>query len=256
VVDTGTTGDAQKILAAVREWERTLLTSAHPGHSPPSTTPGLGGLKRLTGAAAYMHPLSAAVVRGREIGRALRPTPGLLNGILWRVFMSRPHWNIPPALVEHEILDGDIIPVAGGIRAIHVPGHCAGQLAFHIMRGGGVLLAADTAAHMARLGLMPGYEDLETGLRSLAKLARFRFEVAGLGMERRSSVAQRIGSGEMGPPPIDVWGARYSPRITNTADASRSSHNTSLLGFRLPAISTTLPAVHGHRPGLRCRIPR
>ncbi len=59
--------------------------------------------------------------------------------------------------------------------------HCSGQVAFHIMRGGGVLLAADAATHMARLGLMPGYEDLETGLRSLAKLARFSFEVAGFG---------------------------------------------------------------------------
>jgi hypothetical protein len=54
-------------------------------------------------------------------------------------------------------------------------------LAFHIMRGGGVLLAADAAANILRLDLMPGYEDVETGRRSLAKLAAFRFEVAGFG---------------------------------------------------------------------------
>lgn len=183
LVDTGMPGDSKKIVEAVRAYGREpsdirhiLVTHCHPDHCG-----GLAALKRLTGAVAYMHPLSAAVVRGDEMGRPLRAAPGLLNGILCKTFMRRPPWNIPPALVEHEILDGDIIPVAGGIRAIHVPGHCAGQLAFHIMQGGGVLLAADTATHMARLDLMPGYEDLRTGLRSLAKLAGFRFEVAGFG---------------------------------------------------------------------------
>jgi glyoxylase-like metal-dependent hydrolase (beta-lactamase superfamily II) len=183
LIDTGTAASAQKIMAAIRDCGRDpsdlrniLITHCHPDHSG-----SLAALKRLTGAAAYMHPLAAAVVRGEETGRPLRAAPGLLNGILCRTFIPRPPWNIPPAHIEHEILDGDIIPVAGGIRAIHVPGHCAGQLAFHIMRGGGVLLAADTAANMVRLDLMPGYEDIETGRRSLAKLAGFHFEVAGFG---------------------------------------------------------------------------
>ena len=183
LIDTGTAASAQKIVTAIRDHGRDpsdlrhiLVTHCHPDHSG-----SLAALKRLTGAAAYMHPLAAAVVRGDETGRPLRAAPGLLNGILFRAFIPRPPWSIPPAHVEHEILDGDIIPVGGGIRAIHVPGHCAGQLAFHIMRAGGVLLAADAATNMTKLDLMPGYEDVETGRRSLAKLARFHFEVAGFG---------------------------------------------------------------------------
>jgi glyoxylase-like metal-dependent hydrolase (beta-lactamase superfamily II) len=183
LIDTGTAADPEKVLAAVRrlggnpsDVRHILVTHSHPDHCG-----GLAALKRLTGAAAYMHPLAATVVRGQEIGRPLRPSPGILNSVLVRVFMPRPPWKIPPAPVEHEILDGDIIPVAGGIRAIHVPGHCAGQLAFHVARGGGVLLAADAAANMLRLDLMPGYEDIEMGRRSLAKLAGFRFEVAAFG---------------------------------------------------------------------------
>jgi glyoxylase-like metal-dependent hydrolase (beta-lactamase superfamily II) len=183
LIDTGTTSDPERVAAAVRQLGRNpseiryiLVTHSHPDHCG-----GLAVLKRLTGAAVYMHPLAATVVRGDETGRRLRASPGILNRILVGAFVPPPPWNIPPVHSEHEILDGDIIPVAGGIRAIHVPGHCTGQLAFHIMRGGGVLLAADTAANMLRLGLMPGYEDVETGRRSLAKLAGFRFQVAGFG---------------------------------------------------------------------------
>jgi glyoxylase-like metal-dependent hydrolase (beta-lactamase superfamily II) len=183
LIDAGASADPERVLAAVRQLGRKpseirhiLVTHSHPDHCG-----GLAALKRVTGAAAYMHPLAAAVARGEESGRPLRASPGVLNRILVRAFIPRPPWRIPPVLAEHEVLDGDIIPVAGGIRAIHVPGHCAGQLAFHIARGGGVLLAADAAANLVRLDLMPGYEDIETGRRSLEKLAGFRFQVAGFG---------------------------------------------------------------------------
>jgi glyoxylase-like metal-dependent hydrolase (beta-lactamase superfamily II) len=56
-----------------------------------------------------------------------------------------------------------------------------GQLAFQVPRSGGVLIAADAAANMLRLDLVPGYENVEVGRRSLAKLAGFRFEVACFG---------------------------------------------------------------------------
>jgi glyoxylase-like metal-dependent hydrolase (beta-lactamase superfamily II) len=183
LIDTGTAADTEKVLLAARELGRwpseirhILVTHCHPDHCG-----GLAVLKRLTGAAVYMHPLAASVVRGDEPGRPLRASPGLINRLLLKVFVPCPPWKIPPALAEHEILDGDIIPIAEGIRAIHVPGHSAGQMAFHIMRGGGVLLAADTAANMLGLDLMPGYEDLTIGRRSLTKLSGFRFEVAGFG---------------------------------------------------------------------------
>jgi glyoxylase-like metal-dependent hydrolase (beta-lactamase superfamily II) len=183
LIDAGTAADPQRIVGAIREHGREpaelrhiLVTHCHPDHAG-----GLAALKRLTGASAYMHPLAAAVVRGDEPARPMQPAPGLLNRILVKTFIPRMPWKMPRTAVEHEVLDGDVLPICGGIRAIHVPGHCAGQLAFHIMRGGGVILAGDAAANIGRLDLMLAYENLQTGRRSLAKLAGFNFEIAGFG---------------------------------------------------------------------------
>jgi glyoxylase-like metal-dependent hydrolase (beta-lactamase superfamily II) len=97
--------------------------------------------------------------------------------------------------VEHEVSDGEVLPFAGGIRAVHVPGHCAGQLAFLWPRHGGVLFVADAAANVAGLlGLSPGHEDLEEGKRSAKKLAGLDFEAACFGHGRaiRSGASARF----------------------------------------------------------------
>ncbi len=84
-------------------------------------------------------------------------------------------------MIEHQVNDGDMLPFAGGIKAIHVPGHCAGQLAFLWQQHGGVLFAADTCSNVIGLGWSLGYEDLEEGKRSLRKLGQFDFQVACFG---------------------------------------------------------------------------
>ena len=186
LIDTGIAGSAEKILDAVRATGRApgdvrhiLVTHCHGDHAG-----SLADLKRLTGAPATMHREDAAMVRAGKALRPLTPAPGLIQGILGRLILRFATGSLEPAEVEHEAQDGETLPIAGGLQAVHVPGHCAGQLAFLWPQHGGVLIAADAAANAFGLGLSPVYEDLAEGKRSLAKLAALEFQVACFGHGR------------------------------------------------------------------------
>jgi len=181
LIDTGIPGSSPKILEAVRAIGREpaairhiLVTYCHSDHAGSAAE-----MKRLTGAPATMHPTDAEMVRTGKAKRPLTQAPGLLNAFLCRFFIGSAPTEIEPAEIAHEVQDGAMLP--GGLRAIHVPGHCAGQLAFLWPEHGGVLIAADAAANALGLALSPVYEDLAEGQRSLSKLASLEFEVACFG---------------------------------------------------------------------------
>ncbi len=204
LIDTGIPGSSGKILEAVQSLGRRpedvkqiLVTHCHTDHSG-----SLAALKKATGAPAVMHPLDAALVRKGETIRPVKPAPGLLNSLIFNLVIKRQGpGGIEAAEVESEVEDGQVLAAASGIKAIHVPGHCAGQLAFLWPQHGGVLFAADTATNIIRLGYAPIYEDLEEGRRSLARLAGLDFEVAcfGHGGAIQGGAAERF---------RQKWGAR------------------------------------------------
>jgi glyoxylase-like metal-dependent hydrolase (beta-lactamase superfamily II) len=181
LIDTGIPGSAPILHDALRSIGRhpadvrhIYVTHCHSDHSG-----SLAEMKRITGAPAAMHAVDAAMVRDGRVLRPLRPSPGLFNAIFFKLLLPRAPTKVEPAAIEREIADGEI--VAGGLKAIHVPGHCAGQLAFLWPEHGGVLIAADAAANVVGLKLSPMYEDLAEGRRSLAKLAALDFQVACFG---------------------------------------------------------------------------
>lgn len=182
LIDTGYPGDSEKMLQAVREIGKQprdvrhiILTHAHPDHIG-----GFAVLKQATGAVAYIHPSDAAIATTGAGFRPLKPAPGLAIGIMFRLFI-RPVAGIEGAEIEHQVNDGDELPIAGGLRAIHAPGHCAGQLAFLWRQHGGVLFAADACGNVTGLGWSLGYEDFEQGKRDLKKLAQYDFQVTCFG---------------------------------------------------------------------------
>ena len=177
VIDAGTPGAEDRILEAVGSIGRhaddvrhILVTHLHGDHIG-----GLQALRKRTCAQVWMHSADA-----EPAGRGLvsRPfTPASHANAVVRVALRSPR-PVTPVTVSHLIEDGDVLPVAGGVRVIHTPGHSLGHVAFLADVGGGVLFVGDAAAHMTRLGLSMLYEDEELGRQSLAKLARLDFEVA------------------------------------------------------------------------------
>lgn len=183
LVDVGDPKSANAIQSAVESIGRqmtdirhVLLTHCHRDHAG-----GLAKVKQMTGAPVYMHPIAASAVRKGETRREYtKPAPGLINKLIVPVVSGLlTHGNgIEPADVENEVQDGDVIPIAGGIRAIHVPGHSAGQLAFLWEKNGGVLFAAEAAFN--NFGITPSVvtEDYEEAIRSLKKIAALDFDTA------------------------------------------------------------------------------
>ncbi len=94
--------------------------------------------------------------------------------------MRRPE----PTAVDHEVADGDVLPIAGGPRVVHTRGHCAGHVAVLWPAHGGVLIGGDVAGHGMGLNVRVANEDLDGAERSLRAVGRHDFEVAVFGHGR------------------------------------------------------------------------
>ncbi len=82
------------------------------------------------------------------------------------------------ALSARHITDGETLPIAGGLHAVHTPGHRAGQVAF-LWQGRRLPIAGDVA--ILGLGDPVGVEDREEGRRSQRKIAAPHFDAAVFG---------------------------------------------------------------------------
>ena len=186
LVDSGLPRKKDSILRAVAglgrqpaDLKEILITHHHIDHMG-----SLGDLKEATGAKSYVHPLDSPIVRGD------RPQPGPNPASLLGKFAGPLIERFGPApttaAVDVEVADGEELAAAGGIRAVHTPGHTPGHLSFLLPREGGVLFAGDAAAHVIRLGLPIGMftADREQAKESVRKLAALEFEVACFGHGR------------------------------------------------------------------------
>ena len=181
LVDAGLPGKEGVILDALRGLGRApgdlrhiVLTPAPPDHSA-----SLAALTRATGAQTWIHALDAPIV---ERGTGVRPmtaAPGLLPRLIF-TFVVRGGTATEPCAIDHLIADGELLPVAGGLRAVHAPGHCAGQVAL-LWEGLGVLFAADVCSNVMGLGPPICYEDRAEGERSQRKIAALDFDTACFG---------------------------------------------------------------------------
>jgi glyoxylase-like metal-dependent hydrolase (beta-lactamase superfamily II) len=182
LIDTGLPKSEDKIVAAIEsigkkvtDLKHIIVTHCHPDHAG-----SVAALKRMSGARVYMHPTDAAMVRRGETARPMTVAPGLLRGLMYRLFIPKKPVPIETCAIDQEINDGTELPIAGGLKAIHIPGQCAGQVALLWPRRR-LLFAADACANMPTFGYALCYESLEEGKKSLRKLAALDFDVAVFG---------------------------------------------------------------------------
>jgi glyoxylase-like metal-dependent hydrolase (beta-lactamase superfamily II) len=187
LIDSGLTGQAGTILKAIAEagkqpsdLQHILITHHHSDH-----TGSLAPLVETTHARAYVHPLDAAITRGDEPVAGPNPK-SILGRVLGPLIMRLQPSRMPPVAIEREVVDGEELPIAGGIQVIHTPGHTAGHVSYLWPRDGGVLFAGDAAGNFLGLGPPVGMggmfsADTDQAKESFRKLAALEFEAACFG---------------------------------------------------------------------------
>jgi glyoxylase-like metal-dependent hydrolase (beta-lactamase superfamily II) len=155
VVDAGLHGSLPRLHAAIaslgrspREIRRFVVTHAHPDH--------IGG---AFGAEILLHPADRV--------RSWRFNPGSLARRLSRLPMTT------------DLADGDLLPVLGGLRVIHAPGHTVGSVCLFGERDG-LLFCGDALWRDDGGSLRPPNpywsEDLDAARVSLDRLAPLAVE--------------------------------------------------------------------------------
>ncbi|OGO49348.1 MAG: hypothetical protein A2148_00110 [Chloroflexi bacterium RBG_16_68_14] len=189
LIDSGLANRKETFLRALSEIKRSpeelkhiVLTHHHTDH-----TGNLAALVEASGAEVRVHPLDAPIVRGEK------PVPGanpksIVSKMLWPLVGRLSVYNrLAPARVDHEVTDGQELPMAGGMKAVHTPGHTAGHMCYLLERHGGILFVGDAAGNVfGRLGppLAMSTEDMGQAKESIRKLAELEFDVACFGHGR------------------------------------------------------------------------
>lgn len=181
LIDTGTPGGADKILAAIRDaghdetdLGRILLTHRHSDHAANAAE-----LARVTGAPVLCSPADAPYIR--EGTEQPRPSPATLLGQVMVPYVKAAlPWSLP-AVDAEDTLVGDAN--VGPFRVIETPGHTAGHVSL-LWSDQGVLFTGDAAAHITSLGPHPVADDPATARQSFTSLGHLEFDAACFGHGR------------------------------------------------------------------------
>lgn len=180
IVDTGFKGRAMKLLKEVRlyGYHASDITSIIITHHHADHMGSLAELKKLTGARVIAHTADAPYVDGSRpqpgparpawLGRALSLFPGL--------------WSAAPAAVELTVSDGEELPILGGIKVLHTPGHTPGSISLYLKRER-VLIVGDLLANRFGLSLPSRMftVNLAQEIESIKKILSLDFEIVCFG---------------------------------------------------------------------------
>ena len=173
LIDTGAPGSGAEIAAAVPGLDRIVLTHGHVDHCGSAAE-----LQAVTGARVLAGAGDAAAIRS---GTALPPAvfEEWEVPIYERVSAGLPD-IAPPARVDRELQDGDVLAFGGGAEILAVPGHTEGSIAVHLPRQG-VLFTGDTIANVGAVMLGTFNQDRARTVESFRRLAALDVETVCFG---------------------------------------------------------------------------
>lgn len=181
LVDAGFPDKVDVIVKAIKslgfkpsDVKHLVLTHAHPDHIGSAAD-----FLKLTKADTWMHIEDVSIAESGGPFRYMAPAPGLLQRILYKL-VWKDGSRTAPFTIDQQVHDGDVLPVAGGLRVIHVPGHCAGQIAL-LWKDNRLLIVGDVGSNMLGVSDPVGFEDQAAGRRSQARLAGLDFDAAAFG---------------------------------------------------------------------------
>lgn len=181
LIDAGFPGKEAAVFDSIRslggspeQLRYLVFTHGHPDHIGSAAA-----IVQQTGAMTFMHPLDAPLAESGGPFRPLRAAPGLLRSLMCKVFFD-PEERMAPFAIDQHLADGEILPIAGGLKVIHTPGHCAGHVSL-LWRSGRMLFVGDVGMNLMGLGDPVGFENLQAGRASQRKLAQLSFDAAGFG---------------------------------------------------------------------------
>jgi glyoxylase-like metal-dependent hydrolase (beta-lactamase superfamily II) len=148
LVDTGTKGATKRTMAglaamgkSIGDVTRIILTHAHGDHAG-----GAAKLAELSGAQVAIHGTDAQWARdGQAPPRDSSTASGRFMNRL-----GRSGNGFPAVLVGEEFTDEQVLPIAGGLRVVHTPGHTMGHVAL-LHETSGVLITGDSIWNVRKM---------------------------------------------------------------------------------------------------------
>ena len=148
LVDCGVKRAPRRIVAALaamgrhpQDVQRIVLTHAHADHAG-------GAAELVAGTAVAGVSAHADDVASLESGTA----PVQATSPIMKTYLRMVGGHFAPVPVEQVLHDGDVLPMAGGVRVLHTPGHTPGHVSL-LHETTGVLITGDAIWNMrSRIG--------------------------------------------------------------------------------------------------------